>query len=190
MPRARGRGDGPGADGRHVALRERPGPDLQHDRGGAAQRDAVVGREADGRADLEAGGVRAQPVGTGEQVGRARARRPHADDDAGELAAAGEADQGPRRAAAGRGDGRAGPPEGVRREGRVRGRSGFILRAFALAMPLLGGCAGAQAALDPAGPQSRSIAGVWWFFFGTTAAVYAIVMLALGVALVHGGRRE
>jgi cytochrome c oxidase subunit 2 len=53
----------------------------------------------------------------------------------------------------------------------------------------LAGCTGAQDALDPAGPQSRSIATLWWFFFGTTAAVYALVMLALGVALVHGGRR-
>jgi cytochrome c oxidase subunit 2 len=54
---------------------------------------------------------------------------------------------------------------------------------------LLCGCSGRQAALDPAGPQARSIAGVWWFFFGTTAAVYALVMLALAVALVHGDRR-
>jgi cytochrome c oxidase subunit 2 len=46
-------------------------------------------------------------------------------------------------------------------------------------------CAGNHAALNPAGPDARRIAGVWWLFFDVAVAVYVIVIAALVFALMR-----
>jgi cytochrome c oxidase subunit 2 len=46
----------------------------------------------------------------------------------------------------------------------------------------LSGCAGVQSALDPAGPQSGRIGGLWWLMLSTLSAVFLIVMCVLLVA--------
>src|ERR1043165_9440299 len=43
----------------------------------------------------------------------------------------------------------------------------------------LSGCAGEQSALDPAGPQSGRIGGLWWLMFYTLTAVFLVVMCFL-----------
>lgn len=52
---------------------------------------------------------------------------------------------------------------------------------------LLASCAGAQSALDPAGPQAAGIARLWWVMFGLGAAVAVIVIAVMFVALFHRG---
>lgn len=46
-----------------------------------------------------------------------------------------------------------------------------------------------QWALAPAGPQAERIAGLYWVFFGVSAAVYLIVVIFLVAALIKGRRR-
>jgi cytochrome c oxidase subunit 2 len=43
---------------------------------------------------------------------------------------------------------------------------------------LLGGCAGAQSALDPAGPEARAVAGLFWVMTAAGAAIWLAVVLA------------
>jgi cytochrome c oxidase subunit 2 len=53
----------------------------------------------------------------------------------------------------------------------------------------LSGCAGhQQSSIDAAGRQADKIAGLWWFFFWTTAIVFAIVMVFTLLALVRRHR--
>jgi cytochrome c oxidase subunit II len=50
------------------------------------------------------------------------------------------------------------------------------------------GCGGMQSAMNPAGPQARSIMGVWWWFFGVCAVVYVVVIAVLFWALARRHR--
>lgn len=45
-----------------------------------------------------------------------------------------------------------------------------------------------QSAVDAAGPQAARIAALWWLMFWALAAVFVLVMVALGWALVHRRR--
>jgi cytochrome c oxidase subunit 2 len=55
-----------------------------------------------------------------------------------------------------------------------------ITRApFLILILLFDGCAGAQSALDPAGPQSDRISEIWWLMFWVCSVVFAIVILFL-----------
>lgn len=49
---------------------------------------------------------------------------------------------------------------------------------------------GIQSMLDSAGPQAGRIEGLWWLFFWVCAVVFALVMIALGMAVVRSRRRE
>ena len=55
---------------------------------------------------------------------------------------------------------------------------------------LLGGCAGGQSALDPAGPQAALISHLWWLMSGVCAAVFLLVIGFLLYALFHSRRSE
>jgi cytochrome c oxidase subunit 2 len=56
---------------------------------------------------------------------------------------------------------------------------------------LLTGCAGAQSALDPAGPQAARISKIWWLFFYVSVAVFVLVTIFLLLAVLRGRwRRE
>jgi cytochrome c oxidase subunit II len=46
-----------------------------------------------------------------------------------------------------------------------------------------------QSVLDPAGPQSTHIAGIWWLFFWITAAVFALVLVVLFAAILRSIRK-
>jgi len=59
-------------------------------------------------------------------------------------------------------------------------------RAVIAAVVLVAGCSGPTVALDPAGPQSGHIAGLWWVFFAVCVAVLVLVTLAVVVAIVRG----
>lgn len=61
------------------------------------------------------------------------------------------------------------------------------LRRSGLAAPLTGlaACDGARSALDPAGPAAGSIETMWWVLFWVCTVVFAIVMAALGAALLR-----
>jgi cytochrome c oxidase subunit II len=50
---------------------------------------------------------------------------------------------------------------------------------------LLGGCSGMQSALDPAGPQSGRISGIWWLMFWVCSAVFVIVIVFLLLAILR-----
>src|SRR3954465_10491597 len=50
-------------------------------------------------------------------------------------------------------------------------------------------CSGSQSALDPAGPQSEQLAGLWWEFFDTSAIVYCLVIVIVVAALAFRMRR-
>jgi cytochrome c oxidase subunit II len=50
------------------------------------------------------------------------------------------------------------------------------------------GCSAMPAALDPSGPGARSIADLFWVFLIISTVVFALVLIALGVALVRGAR--
>lgn len=65
------------------------------------------------------------------------------------------------------------------------------LRQLAAASPLLlaAGCGPLSSALGSAGPQARGIETLWWLFFWVCVAVYAVVLLWLGYALLHRQRR-
>jgi cytochrome c oxidase subunit 2 len=54
-----------------------------------------------------------------------------------------------------------------------------------LLLCLLGGCSGAQSALDPQGPQAAQLAKLFWIFTAVCAAVWFAVMLVLLVGLVR-----
>jgi cytochrome c oxidase subunit II len=54
---------------------------------------------------------------------------------------------------------------------------------------LLSGCAGAQSALDPAGPQAWHISRLWWLMFWGCLLVYLLVMVALALALRRARRQ-
>lgn len=43
---------------------------------------------------------------------------------------------------------------------------------------VLASCATNQSVIDPVGPQSGKIAGLWWFFFWLLGAIFLVVMLA------------
>jgi cytochrome c oxidase subunit 2 len=64
-----------------------------------------------------------------------------------------------------------------------------MIRAALLALAFAGGCR-RPAVLDPAGPGAERIAELWWAFAWVLAAVYAAVLIALGVALVRGRRGD
>lgn len=58
-----------------------------------------------------------------------------------------------------------------------------------LCLPLvLAGCSGVQSALDPGGPAAARLAGLIWFFTLLCAAIWLLVMIALGVTLVRRRR--
>lgn len=48
---------------------------------------------------------------------------------------------------------------------------------------------GRHSALDSAGPQAGSIEDLWWLMFWVCTAVFVAVMVALGAAVVRGGRK-
>lgn len=57
----------------------------------------------------------------------------------------------------------------------------------ALATALLASaCAGPQSALDPAGPAAGTIATTWWLMFGTATVVWAVVVVAVLLAMRRG----
>lgn len=51
-------------------------------------------------------------------------------------------------------------------------------------------CAGAQSALDPAGPQAERISKIWWLFFYVSVAVLALVTLFMLLAVARGRRNR
>ncbi|MCP8940877.1 cytochrome c oxidase subunit II [Alsobacter sp. SYSU M60028] len=56
----------------------------------------------------------------------------------------------------------------------------------ACVLPLaLAGCQGWQSALDPQGPQARSLADIIWVFTGVAVAVWVLVAVALAAALLR-----
>lgn len=65
---------------------------------------------------------------------------------------------------------------------------------FAAASLAAASCRGAQASLDPAGAQSKSIHDLWWLFFIVCGSIYVIVMLVLVIAFIRsrrdGGRAD
>ncbi len=64
---------------------------------------------------------------------------------------------------------------------RSCGRAAAALGASAF----LAGCAGQQSALDPAGPQARAIADLFWIFVAVAVVVWVLVMAALAGALLR-----
>src|SRR5947209_19878088 len=60
----------------------------------------------------------------------------------------------------------------------------------AVAAVMVAGCAGAQSALDPAGPQSARIGRLFWIYFGVDLAAYLGVGIVLVAALLTRGRRR
>lgn len=71
----------------------------------------------------------------------------------------------------------------------VTRRQGTRSLACALSMLsclLMGGCAGVQSALDPAGPQAARISGLWWFMFWLSAVVFVAVLGATLLAVWRG----
>lgn len=51
-------------------------------------------------------------------------------------------------------------------------------------------CSGNHAALNPSGPQARTIANLTWTFFAISGVVYAIVMAVLALAVMRRRRAE
>ena len=74
------------------------------------------------------------------------------------------------------------------------GKFGRRAGALLLTAPFVaaaGGCEGLQTPLNPAGPQARSISGVWWLYCSVGIVVYVIVVaLAAGVAIRARRRRR
>jgi len=57
-----------------------------------------------------------------------------------------------------------------------------------LAVPLLlAGCAGDASALDPAGPDARAIARLWWVMFFSSIVLFALVMGLFALAMLRPG---
>jgi cytochrome c oxidase subunit 2 len=54
-----------------------------------------------------------------------------------------------------------------------------------LAAACTAGCGGVQSVLNPAGPQSSSIAALTWWFFGVCGVAYVIVMCAIVWAIAR-----
>jgi cytochrome c oxidase subunit 2 len=52
-------------------------------------------------------------------------------------------------------------------------------------IPSLGGCEGVQSVLHPAGPDAQDIALLAWVLFGGGGAVFALVLLAIGLAILR-----
>jgi cytochrome c oxidase subunit 2 len=72
-----------------------------------------------------------------------------------------------------------------------RGIAGRLLRAApALGAAMISGCAGAQSALDPAGPQSARIGRLFWLYFGVDSAAYVAVGIVLVAGLLGRSRRR
>ncbi|WP_198320753.1 cytochrome c oxidase subunit II [Azohydromonas aeria] len=57
--------------------------------------------------------------------------------------------------------------------------------AWAAAAALLGGCAGEQSALAPAGPAAQAIAGLWWAMLIGAAALFTLTMALLAAAFLR-----
>ncbi|MFW6094450.1 MAG: cytochrome c oxidase subunit II [Pseudomonadota bacterium] len=64
--------------------------------------------------------------------------------------------------------------------------------AVAVAMSGAASCSGIQSALDPASPDAREIAALWWVMFGASMVIFALVLALLAYAIVgtpgFGGR--
>jgi cytochrome c oxidase subunit 2 len=64
---------------------------------------------------------------------------------------------------------------------------------YALALVVLAfvtsSCSTLQSSLKPAGPQARRILGVWTAYYGISIAVWALVMIALALAITSKRRR-
>jgi cytochrome c oxidase subunit II len=74
--------------------------------------------------------------------------------------------------------------------GRLDPKICAVPLAFAFTIASLTGCsAGNESAFEPAGPQAGRIGSLWWAMFGVSAAVWAIVVIALFYAAWHGSRR-
>jgi cytochrome c oxidase subunit II len=71
---------------------------------------------------------------------------------------------------------------------RLLQRSAGLLPVVAAAVT--SGCAGAQSALDPAGPQAARIGRLWWLMFWTCLVVFVAVMGVLVAALRRRSREE
>jgi cytochrome c oxidase subunit II len=74
-----------------------------------------------------------------------------------------------------------------------KARSEVVVRRLCrVAAPLLGlalgACEGWQSALDPKGPQADALADLFWLFTAVCAAVWVLVVIALGVALARRHR--
>lgn len=63
----------------------------------------------------------------------------------------------------------------------------FVLVLFTV---VLNGCRGMQSSIDPAGPQSNNIAGLWWLMFYTCSAVFILVTIFLLIALRRGIKKS
>jgi cytochrome c oxidase subunit 2 len=59
------------------------------------------------------------------------------------------------------------------------------IAAAGLCAAALGGCRGWQSALDPQGPQARTLADLIWMFTAVCTVVYVLVLLALLIALAR-----
>jgi cytochrome c oxidase subunit II len=62
--------------------------------------------------------------------------------------------------------------------------------AAAAALVPLGGCSGAQSALDPAGPHAAALAQATWIMVGGATAIFVIVMLLAGYAVYRQPERR
>jgi cytochrome c oxidase, subunit II len=66
----------------------------------------------------------------------------------------------------------------------------LVLSSWFLVLMLSAGCEGNQSMFNPQGPAARSIAGFGWLLIGISIAVYCLVLVALGWALVRQRRPD
>jgi cytochrome c oxidase subunit 2 len=73
--------------------------------------------------------------------------------------------------------------------GRQRNAALLQWTTLTLAVPLLGGCEGAQSALQPAGPMARDVAMLWWVMCGF-AVLVLLTITALWLYALRRAPRE
>jgi cytochrome c oxidase subunit 2 len=66
----------------------------------------------------------------------------------------------------------------------------FLLSVLLLGMLLLSGCQGATSILNPQGEGARHIADLWWVMLWIATAIYLLVLLYMGIALLRRTRRD
>jgi cytochrome c oxidase subunit 2 len=64
----------------------------------------------------------------------------------------------------------------------------FPRSALLFAVLLPAGCQGTASTLEPHGPRAAQAANLWWLMFWLSMAIFAVVLAALGYAIVRSGR--